>query len=161
MVRRSIALTAVLAASLAAAGELAPVTVKLPSGTALRGELAQDDDDRARGLMFRTEEQFQPDQAMVFLFETMELQSFWMKNMNFAIDIVWLSPEMKIVHVERDVPPCTKEERDCPLYTPVQKAQLVVELYRGTYAKEKLKVGDAIEVRTPDGKPLAVPGKDP
>lgn len=146
----------VVAAAQASAAELPPVTVKLPSGTVLAGELAANESDRARGLMFRIEQQFGPEQAMVFLFEELGDLSFWMKNMNFAIDMVWLSPDMKVVSIEHDVPPCEKEP--CRFYTPMQKAQLVIELYRGTAKKEHLKNGDRVEVLQSDGTPLAVPG---
>jgi len=94
--------------------------------------------------MFRTEEEFQPDQAMVFLFEKEDFLGFWMKNMNFAIDMVWLSPKHRVVAVEHQAPPC--REVPCKIYKPMQKASIVVELYRGTAGKEGLKPGDELSI---------------
>lgn len=109
-------------------------------------------EERARGLMFRSDAEFPAGRAMVFFFDTPQLLSFWMKNVNFAIDIVWLSEDGRIVHLEREVPPCAKEP--CPHYAPMQKAQTVVELHRGTIAGERLKLGDTIRVLGPGGETL-------
>lgn len=118
--------------------------LQLPSGKLLRADVVADPESRARGLMFRSEAEFQPDQAMVFLFEREDRQGFWMKNMNFAIDILWLASDLSVVHVEADVPPCTREP--CPVYEPQQKAQFVIELYRGTAKAEGLAVGDVLRL---------------
>lgn len=126
--------------------------VVLPSGTRLEAELMTTPPERSRGLMFRSDAEFPPDRAMVFFFDEPQLLSFWMKNVNFAIDIVWLSAEGRVVHAEHDVPPCRAEP--CPTYAPMQKAQTVVELHRGTIAKEGLKLGDALAVFSPEGERL-------
>jgi len=139
--RQGFRLVAIL---LAAAGVASGATVTLPSGTRLRAEVAADPVARARGLLFRSEAEFRPDQAMVFLFKKMEFLGFWMKNVNFAIDMVWLSPENRIVAIEHDAPPCREEP--CRIYQPMQKAIIVVELYRGTAKKEGLKLGDELSI---------------
>lgn len=147
-----LAIVTASAAAAAAEAERDAARVILPSGTVLRADVAKDEPSRSRGLMFRRETEFGPDQAMVFLFSELDAHSFWMKNMNFAIDILWLSPELRIVHAERNIPPCAKEP--CPLYTPMQKAQVVVELHRGTIEREGLRFGDTLQIVPTDGSTL-------
>src|SRR4030042_4940512 len=64
------------------------IKVYFPDGFSATAELAVSDQQRAQGLMFR--EKINEDQAMLFIFEEEDIHSFWMKNMRFAIDILWL-----------------------------------------------------------------------
>jgi uncharacterized protein len=41
------------------------------------------------------------------VFDREGYQGFWMKEMNFPIDIVWLNKDKKIVHIEHNVSPDT------------------------------------------------------
>ncbi len=67
------------------------IEVFLPSGKSVTAELAVSDEERARGLMFR--EKILPDQGMLFVFETEDLHSFWMKNTLVVLDMLWLDSE--------------------------------------------------------------------
>ena len=94
------------------------IKVYFADGYSATAELALSDEERAQGLMFR--EKIDEDQAMLFLFEEEDIHAFWMKNMRFAIDILWLDGEKRIVHIEKSVPPCLKDP--CPSYTPAAAA---------------------------------------
>ena len=116
----AVLLWAIFAATAAFATDPAPAVaiLELPSGITLEVEIADDELSREKGLMFRSESQFQPHQAMIFPFEEPEFLGFWMKNMNFPIDILWLSRELQVVHIEENVPPCSREP--CRSYRPMQ-----------------------------------------
>jgi len=86
------------------------IRIFFPDGNTIIADLVKSEEDRARGLMFR--KTLNEDQGMLFVFESEGLYSFWMKNMNFSIDILWLDGQKRIVHLEREVPPCKKEP--CP-----------------------------------------------
>jgi uncharacterized membrane protein (UPF0127 family) len=43
--------------------------------------------------------------GMLFVFEELVRPRFWMKDMNFSIDIIWISSDKQIVGIERDVSP--------------------------------------------------------
>jgi uncharacterized protein len=58
---------------------------------------------RTRGLSGRTE--LRPGHGMLFVFDTTERHSMWMKDMNFPIDIIWISEDLKVVGIERAVSP--------------------------------------------------------
>lgn len=45
--------------------------------------------------------------GMLFVFDEIGKHSFWMKDMNYSIDIFWFDEEYFLVHVERDVSPET------------------------------------------------------
>jgi uncharacterized membrane protein (UPF0127 family) len=59
---------------------------------------------QTRGLMFQ--EKLPYDQGMLFIFEGEDTRSMWMLNMQFALDLIWIDSDGKIVHIEKDAQPC-------------------------------------------------------
>ena len=90
-------------------------TVKIDD-VVLEVQIADTDPRRIRGLMFQEELPF--DQGMLFVFENSNKQSIWMLNMQFPLDIIWLDDDGKVVHIEKNVPPCKTalETVTCPSY---------------------------------------------
>ena len=125
--------------------KLDETTVRFPSGRKVQAELAVTSEQRARGLMFR--DSLDPDRGMLFVFPQTDFHAFWMKNCRFPIDIVWLSADKRIVHIERAVPPCTEDP--CPNYGPMRKAKYVIELVADFSKKENLRLGDSVDFETP------------
>jgi uncharacterized membrane protein (UPF0127 family) len=79
---------------------------------------------------------------MLFLFEEEGIHSFWMKNMRFSIDILWLDIQKRIVHLEPNVPPCPSDP--CPSYVPGAAAMYVLELKSGSAEKQGLRLYDRL-----------------
>jgi uncharacterized membrane protein (UPF0127 family) len=123
------------------AGKAKFVKVYFPDGSAVTAELAVTDEQRQQGLMFR--EKISEDQGMLFLFEEEAIHAFWMKNMKFPIDILWLDGQKKIVHIESSVPPCTADP--CPSYIPQAPASYVLELKAGAAQKHGLRLYDRLD----------------
>jgi len=121
------------------------VKVFLPNQFSLTAELAVTDEERQVGLMFR--EKINWDQGMLFVFKREGIYSFWMKNMRFSIDILWLDREKRIVHLETKVPPCPNDP--CPSYSSSHPALFVLELKAGSVDKHQLKLYDKIEFILP------------
>ena len=113
----------------------------LPDGYTITAEIAVTDKDRQLGLMHR--KKINPDQGMLLVFEQENIYSIWMKNMNIPLDILWLDGEKRIVHIERNVPPC--KENPCPTYTSRLPALYVLELKTGIVNEHNLKMYDRIE----------------
>lgn len=66
--------------------------------------------------------------GMLFVFDDSSIERcFWMKDMNFAIDMVWLDSDKKVVHIENDVAPETYPNSFCP----DQPAKYVLEVNAG------------------------------
>ncbi len=126
-------------------GKKGYIRVFFPNGFSVTAELARTEEERALGLMFR--EKINEDQGMLFIFEKGGIYPFWMKNMKFSIDILWLDKEKRIIHLEENVPPCLKEP--CPTYSSQLPATYVLELKAGSVAKNQLKLLDKLEFIIP------------
>lgn len=122
------------------------VKVFFPNGFSVTAELAETDAERRLGLMFRSK--IYPDQGMLFILEEEGYHSFWMKNMKFPLDILWLDREKRIIHMETRVPPCRKDP--CPAYTPPLPAAYVLEIKAGSIEKNGLKLSDRLEFILPE-----------
>jgi uncharacterized membrane protein (UPF0127 family) len=68
--------------------------------------------------------------GMLFVFPESGYHSIWMKEMNFAIDIIWLNQELQVVDVKRNALPESYENRTT--YSPRQEARYVIELPAGS-----------------------------
>jgi uncharacterized protein len=98
-------------------------------------EVAKDDAERARGLMFRDE--MAPDRGMLFIHERQEPLAYWMKNTKIPLDILYFDSARKLVSQQRDVPPCSLGD-GCPPYPSNAPARYVLELNAGQAARLKL-----------------------
>jgi len=79
------------------------------------------------------------DQGMLFIFPEADYYSFWMKNMLFPIDIIFIN-QNKIVEIFENVPVSSKNP--LPIYTGSTKANEVLEINAGLSKKYGLKKGD-------------------
>ncbi|PKN29417.1 MAG: hypothetical protein CVU64_08330 [Deltaproteobacteria bacterium HGW-Deltaproteobacteria-21] len=122
------------------AQEKGPIRVYFPNGEFVVAELALSVEQRSKGLMFRDD--VAANKGMLFIFEEEAIHSFWMKNVKFPIDILWLDREKRIVHMAKQVPPCKKDP--CPTYPPVRPAMYVLELSAGKSVDLGLKPGDRL-----------------
>ncbi|MCW0206080.1 MAG: DUF192 domain-containing protein [Achromobacter sp.] len=104
-------------------------------------ELADDDAERARGLMFR--DSMADDRGMLFIHDAQEPQAYWMKNTKIALDILYFDNDRKLVSQQRDVPPCSLGDA-CPPYPSDAPARYVLELNAGQAEKLKLQDGAAL-----------------
>jgi len=112
-------------------------TVVYPNGTRIQVELADTDEKRARGLMFR--EQLARDRGMLFIFSEPGQWSFWMKNTKVSLDILWLDQKKKIVDLAENIPGCVGEP--CLQYQPAHEATYVLEVPAGSVGRQKLARG--------------------
>ena len=112
-------------------------SVEFPRGTImiddvpLEVQIADTEPRRVRGLMFQ--DQLPYDQGMIFVFDKPGLYSLWMLNMQFSLDMMWFDEDGKIVHIEKDVPPCKTplEIATCQSVIPEGQAVYVLEVTSG------------------------------
>lgn len=104
----------------------------------LRVELAQTSEELQRGLQYR--DSLPKDQGMLFIFPQNVEAMFWMKNTLFPIDILWIDENRKIIHIEKNVPPCF--EQICPTYGPKESVLYVLEANPGFADAHGIAVGD-------------------
>ena len=74
-------------------------------------EVASDDQSRMKGLSGR--ETMADNRGMLFIADQVETQCFWMKEMKFPLDLVWLSEDKKVTKVEKNLAPETYPTQYC------------------------------------------------
>jgi uncharacterized membrane protein (UPF0127 family) len=132
-----ILISLLLAAGSLSAGELfARVCIR---DFCVKAEVAETAPKRRQGLMHRPG--LSPEEGMLFIFEDEGMHSFWMKNVKFPLDILWISKEKTVVDVIKDAPPCGK---DCPSLKPKARAKYVLELSAGSADKHNINIGDSV-----------------
>ena len=124
---------------------LIPIT--LPGGTIIHAELADTPQKRAEGLMYR--EQLGANRGMLFTFSQAQPWVFWMKNTKIPLDLIWMNEKKQIIHMEQNVPVCTKTDDSCPQYRPNDEALYVLELAGGRAESLKLQRGSKLQFRVP------------
>lgn len=105
-------------------------------------EIADEPLEMQLGLMFR--ESLPMDHGMLFIFEKEGVHSFWMMNVRFSLDMIWINSDYKVVHVERNVPPCLV---GCPLYKSDVLARYVLEVNAGFVDMVSLSEGSSVEIK--------------
>ena len=85
-------------------------------------------------------ESLKEDEGMLFIFENPSLQSFWMKDMRFPIDIIWFDEQMKIVWIEKNLSRSSYPST----FSPDKNSKYVLEVIAGFSTKNNLKIGDSM-----------------
>lgn len=127
-----------LASACATAGSDSWVELK---GKRFTVEVADDDAERSRGLMFRDE--LAADHGMVFIHDEEAPQSYWMKNTRIPLDILFFDHSRKLVLAQERVPPCSLGD-GCPPFRSEVPALYVLELNAGMAESLGVKAGDEL-----------------
>ena len=96
----------------------------------------------SRGLSVK--DQLRENESMLFVYEEPLRHTFWMKDMKFPIDIIWLDSNGKIVHMEENLMPCTLV-LICPSYAPDADSQYVLETTVGFALRHNISLGTNIK----------------
>jgi uncharacterized membrane protein (UPF0127 family) len=104
-------------------------------------EVADNDDTRERGLMFRT--QMAPNAGMLFDFKTPQQTQFWMENTVLPLDMLFVRADGVIANIRANAVPYSRES--IPSAGPVL---LVIEINGGRAAQLGIRAGD--QVRAPE-----------
>ncbi len=80
-------------------------------------------------------------QGMFFVFEKPDKYGFWMKDMRFSIDIIWIGPDFRVTHVEKSVSPNTYPK----IFYPEDVSMYVLEIAGGQSEQLNLKKGDLVK----------------
>lgn len=103
-------------------------------------EVADDDEQRAQGLMYRS---IIPDTTgMLFIFDEAQSRSFWMKNTKVPLDILYINDDKEIFMIYKSVMPYS--EQSIPSEG---AARYVVEVAGGYTTRHQIEEGDKISFR--------------
>ncbi len=118
--------------------KLEPITVtSANSATMFTAEIADTDELRSRGLMFR---HFLPeDKAMLFDYEQPRPVAMWMKNTNISLDMLFIREDGTIAAIAQDTVPQSLDT--ISVQEPVRG---VLELAAGTVKRLGLRVNDKV-----------------
>ena len=83
-------------------------------------------------------------QGMLFLFQKPDYYSFWMRNMKFPIDIIYINNDT-IVTIENNAQPPKNDSENPTIYDPTKPADKVLEIQAGLSKKYKFKNGDKVK----------------
>jgi len=104
-------------------------------------EVADDDKKRAKGLSER--ESLDENRGMLFVFDEKGKYGFWMRNVKFPLDIIYISDET-IVDIIKNAEPKSEGDTNIPVFEPKEDANYVLEINGGLVDKYKIAVGDKV-----------------
>ncbi len=99
---------------------------------------------RNKGLSGRPS--FAADAAMLFIFNMPSRYGFWMKDMQFPIDIIWIRLGKVIGFSENAAPEPGKNILNLTAYYPPGNIDRVLEVSAGTVQKYGFTVGDSVQI---------------
>ena len=108
------------------------------AGQEIKVDLAITPAEQEQGLSGRSA--LAEDEGMLFVFNQPGKYLFWMKDMNFAIDMIWITEDMSVVYIKKNALPELYPET----YGPDTPALYVLEVPAGFSDKHNLKVGDRV-----------------
>lgn len=123
--------------------EISKSVVLTVNSVSINALVADTDYSRTKGLSGRNF--LAPTEGLLFVFDKESYQGFWMKEMKFSIDIVWLNKDKKIVHIEHNVSPETYPK----IFYPnnefnAEPSLYVLETNANFFKNNNIKVGDFI-----------------
>jgi len=130
------------------------------NGVQINVEIALTPEARTQGLSGRAS--LGEKEGMLFVFDAPGKYGFWMKDMNFPIDIVWftssegneaglaprslgeveMTEDLRVVYIKKDAKPESYPE----IFMPEENARYVLEVPAGFSDENNLQVGDRAEL---------------
>jgi len=107
------------------------------SQISLKVEIADNDEERMKGLMFR--KTMGINVGMLFVFDQDTFNPFWMKNTPLPLDILFISSDKRIVAIAEKTVPFSEKLIESGAYY-----RFALELNAGFVAKHKIQKGDKI-----------------
>lgn len=115
----------------------------------LQVEIADTPETRSQGLSDR--EKLDDGYGMLFVFDSNDTKrpGFWMKNMNFDLDIIWIK-QNQIIGISPNVPKPADPKilnSNLPIYYPPSDVDSVLEVPSGWSTQHQIKVGDYVSLK--------------
>ncbi len=104
-------------------------------------EVADTDEERIKGLSER--KSLEKDRGMLFIFEQKGKYGFWMRNVNFPLDLIYIS-DSKIVDIIKNAEPKALDAKDIPVFEPEVDANFVLEINGGLSDEFKFEIGNDV-----------------
>ena len=109
------------------------------NNTNIEVEIADTPKTREKGLSGRRA--LSESMGMLFIFDSPSQYGFWMKDMSFAIDILWIDDQFKIISIEKETSPETFPQ----IFYPDRPIKYVLELPAGFSDKYNIGIGAVVQ----------------
>lgn len=109
------------------------------NGRTIDAEVARTGEQKVQGLSDRN--CLGNGKGMLFVYDLSGDYCYWMKDMNFAIDMIWIDDEQKIVTIKEGVTPSTYPQTFCP----DKPARYVLEVNAGVARRAGWHAGTQFE----------------
>ncbi|KKT82583.1 MAG: hypothetical protein A3B99_03250 [Candidatus Yanofskybacteria bacterium RIFCSPHIGHO2_02_FULL_44_12b] len=106
----------------------------------LRVETADTASERQKGLSGRNS--LGDEWGMLFIFPYPQTPGFWMKDMKFPLDIIWIGPDKSVMDIARNI----SSETFPAIFRPPGPVLYVLEVNAGWAAKNNISPGDKMEL---------------
>jgi len=113
------------------------------AGQKIYVEIARNPKKQDRGLSDKLS--MENDHGMLFVFMREESHSFWMKDMLFPLDIIFIDKDYSVIEIIKNAQPCAVGTM-CPSILTSNKFKYAIELNAGWASSHNLKVGDKVQM---------------
>ena len=114
------------------------VIIKTKTGDVnILAKIADDDNERANGLMFQ--DALGKNEGMLFVFDDEKTRHFWMKNTLIPLDMIFIDKDLKVIDIQ-SAEPCAADP--CSIYISGKPARYVVEVNKGFSKNNGINIGD-------------------
>ncbi len=141
----TLALALVVAAASPSPGQAAGELDIGVGAARFRVEIADSEQERRQGLMFRT--QLPEDGGMLFIQPTAGPATFWMKNTYIPLDLLYFDSAGRLLEIHAETPPCTT--LSCPTYSSNGAVKYILELNAGSARRLNLQPGARLQFGNP------------
>lgn len=108
--------------------------------TDVKVEIRDTPEERTMGLSGR--ESLEEGTGMLFIFETPGNYGFWMKDMKFPIDIIWIDDTQRVIGVEKNAAP----ESYPKIFYPPREVKYVLEVPAGFSNTHSIDIGQRVSL---------------
>lgn len=113
------------------------------NGATLELEIVDTKEGRLRGLSDLP--RMESEEGMLFVFDAPHVPRFWMKDMHFPIDILWLGEDHKVVDItKRALPGSYRSPSDAERFSPSSPVHYALEVVAGFADVNNIKIGDKL-----------------
>lgn len=110
----------------------------------IKVEIAETRDQLVHGLMFRTE--LGQNEGMLFIFKTLKVHDFTMKNTFIDLSIGFFDQNFKLVDIQDMKASRTLVQKSFATYISAVPAQYALEMRRGWFKDNNIKLGSKLEL---------------
>ena len=111
-------------------------------------QIADSENERSLGLSYT--KKLEDNAGMLFVFENVSVKNFWMRDMNYNLDIIWIDENKNVLGFTENA---DKESylparpNDSRIYKSPENTKYVLETNIGTIQKMKIKAGDILDFK--------------